>query len=112
MPHDHAIHQLIRTPCKVHHSDPGVTDEYGDNPVAMETVTDERCYLSQSSAGEDDNVEAERWEIYLLPTTDVDANDLIEVDGMMLEVWGMPWHVIDPVTGWRTHTEATVVRRR
>lgn len=112
MPHDHAIHQLIRVSCTVKHSEPGDVDEYGDHPVAVLTETTERCYIAQSSRAEEGDVEVERWRLYFLPHVQVDANDAVDVDGMVLEVLGNPWNVIDPVTGWRTHIEATAVRRR
>lgn len=112
MPHDHAIHQLIRVACTVAHNEPGTVDDYGDHPIATVTVTDERCYLTQSSRAEEDDVEIERWQVYFLPHTLLDANDMVDVDGMRLEVIGNPWNVIDPVTGFRTHIEATAVRRR
>lgn len=112
MPHDHAIHQLIRVTCTVHHSDPGVVDEYGDHPVAVIDSTEERCYLTQSTRAEADEVETERWHLYFLPDVLIDGNDSVDVDGMVLEVIGNPWVVIDPVTGFRTHIEATAVRRR
>jgi hypothetical protein len=112
VPHDHAIHQLIRVPCQVRHSEPGGMDEYGDHPIAVLTVTDERCYLTQSTRAEEGDVETERWQVYFLPWTDIDANDTVDVDGMALEVIGNPWKVIDPVTGYRTHIECTAVRRR
>jgi hypothetical protein len=108
---DHAIHQLIRTPCTVHHSDPGAVDEYGDHPIAVITDTTERCYLTQSVRGETDEIEHERWLMYFLPTTTVDANDSVTVGSLVLQVLGNPWVVIDPVTGYETHIEATLQRR-
>jgi hypothetical protein len=108
---DHAIHQLIRTPCVIHHSEPGAVDEYGDHPVSMVTDTTERCYIAQSTRGEADEVEIERWQMYFLPGTLVDANDTVTVAGMDLVLTGNPWVVVDPVTGYETHIEATVVRR-
>ena len=112
MPHDHAIHQLIRMPCTVHHSDPGTVDEYGDHPVTVVTDSSDRCYVTQSVRGETDLVEHERWQIYFLPHVLVDANDSVFVDGMEMQIVGNPWVVTDPVTGWRTHIEATAVRTR
>lgn len=112
MPHDHAIHQLIRVPCTVHHSDPGDVDPYGDHPIAVQTDSEVRCYLAQSSRAEDVDVEVERWLLYFLPDTVIDANDSVDVHGMTLQLLGNPWVVIDPVTGWLTHIEATAVRRR
>jgi len=111
VPHDHAIHQLIKMPCTIRHSDPGAADEYGDHPVSMVTETTERCYVAQSNRGEADEIEHERWQIYFLPYVLIDANDSVVVDGMTFEVLGNPWAVTDPVTGWRTHIEATAVRR-
>jgi hypothetical protein len=108
---DHAIHQLIRVPCTVHHADPGVVDEYGDHPLADVTTSEERCYVAQNTRGETDEVEHERWSIYFLPTTEVDANDTVDAHGMTLQILGNPWVVIDPVTGGLTHIEATAVRR-
>jgi len=112
MPHDHAIHQLMRVTATVNHAEPGTVDEYGDHPVATIDSSEERCYLTQSIRAEEGEVETERWHLYFLPSTQIDANDTVEVDGMVLEVIGMPWVVIDPVTGFRTHIEATAVRRR
>jgi len=108
---DHAIHQLIRTPCVIHHSDPGVTDEYGDQPIAVVTDTTERCYLAQSTRGETDEIEHERWTIYFLPSALIDANDAVSVQGLDLQVLGNPWIVVDPVTGYESHIEATMQRR-
>jgi hypothetical protein len=111
MPHDHAIHQLIKMACTVRHSDPGDVDEYGDHPVGVITETTERCYIAQSTRGENDDIETERWQVYFLPYVLVDANDSVFVDGMEMQILGNPWLVCDPVTGWRTHIEATAVRR-
>lgn len=110
--YDHPIHQLIRRTCTVHHSDPGVVDEYGDHPVTVIDSTTERCYLTQSRRAEEDTIEVERWNLYFLPSTAIDANDAVDVDGISLQVYGEPWIVSDPVTGWPTHIEATAVRRR
>ena len=110
--YDHPIHQLIRLPCVIHHSDPGAMDPYGDHPIAIQTDTAERCYLTQSRRAEEDEIEVERWHIYFLPSVQVDANDSVEVGGMVFEFYGNPWGVIDPVTGFPTHIEATMVRRR
>jgi hypothetical protein len=109
---DHAIHQLIRLPCQVNHSDPGAVDEYGDHPIVALTTTDERCYLAQSSRTETGEVEGERWQMYFLPSTTLDANDTVTVQGMDMQVVGNPWIVYDPVTLYPTHVEATVLRRR
>jgi hypothetical protein len=108
---DHAIHQLIRMPCVIHHSDPGAVDEYGDHPVSVVTDSTERCYLTQSTRTEADGIEVERWQIYFLPSTLVDANDSISMAGMNLQMSGNPWMVVDPVTGYESHIEATMVRR-
>lgn len=109
---DHPIHQFIRRPCVLNHQDPATADEYGDPPLAVIESTDERCYVTQSRRAEEDAVEVERWQVYLLPSTVVDANDTVDVDGMTLQLYGNPWTVYDPVTGWATHIEATAVRRR
>lgn len=87
-------------------------DEYGDHPVTVTDSTTERCYLTQSRRAEEDTIEVERWNLYFLPSTDIDANDAVDVDGLYLQVYGAPWTVYDPVTGWPTHIEATAVRRR
>ena len=108
---EHAIWQLIKVPCTVRHQDPGPVDEYGDHPIAMVTETSELCHPQQSARGETDEIEHERWHVYLRPPSVVDANDVIVVDGMTLEVDGAPWPVIDPLTGWRTHIETTAIRR-
>jgi hypothetical protein len=110
--YDHPIHQLIRRPCVLNHQDAAPADEYGDPPLAVLTSTDERCYVTQSRRAEEDAVEVERWQVYLLPSVSVDANDTVEVDGMVLELYGNPWVVHDPVTGWATHIEASAMRRR
>lgn len=103
---------MMKVACVVHHGTVGAADIYGDPPIAYDTTTDERCYLAQQSRAEDDGVEVERWSVYFLPSTDVDANDMVDVTGMRLQLLGSPWRVIDPVTGWETHIEATAVRRR
>lgn len=108
---DHAIHQLIRLACTLNHADPGAVDDYGDHPSTTVDSTTERCYLTQSRRAEEDEIEVERWQIYFLPTTNVDANDTVDVGGMHFEFYGSPWIVIDPVTGRPTHIEATMVRR-
>lgn len=109
--HDHPIHTFMVTPCVVHHSDPGTMDDYGDRPIATETSTDEVCYLWQSTRGETEEIEHERWQIAFKPNVALDANDSIDTRGMSLQVLGNPWVVIDPVTGWETHIEATVRRQ-
>lgn len=109
---DHAIHQLIRMPCVVHHQDPGAADVYGDHPLTEQSSTQERCYFAQATRTDEDQIEAERWLLYLLPSVAIDANDEVTVVGMRLAVWGNPWRVVDPVTGYETHIEATLVRRR
>jgi hypothetical protein len=101
----------MRIVCQLNHSDPGATDEYGDHPVGTVTTTDERCYVTQSRRAEEDEIEVERWQVYFLPSTLVDANDTLDVQGMFLQVYGAPWVVIDPVTGYETQIEATAVRR-
>jgi hypothetical protein len=108
---DHPIHQMIKDECTLHHAEPGVMDEYGDRPIATVTTTDERCYWAQSTASEADEIERERWRVYFLPDTVIDANDFIEYRGNEFYVWGNPWTVNDPVTDHPTHIEAAVVRR-
>jgi hypothetical protein len=98
-------------PCVVNHADPGAMDEYGDHPVATVTSSDERCYITQSRRAEENEIEVERWQVYFLPSTLVDANDTIDVQAMTLELFGNPWLVVDPVTGYETHIEAVAVRR-
>ena len=110
--HDHPIHRLMVIPCQVHHSDPGVVDEYGDHPIAVETTTDAVCYMWQSTRGEADEVEHERWQIVFKPGTEVDANDSVTVRGVLFQVHGNPWPVVHPVTGFETHIEATVRRHQ
>lgn len=107
----HPASTLMTIPCTVDHSDPGPADEYGDHPNAVVTTTNERCWLAQSTHGEEDLVETEKWAIYLPPTVDLDANDVIHVAGVTYYVLGAPWKVIDPLTTWPTHIEATVIRR-
>jgi hypothetical protein len=109
---DHAVHQLIRLPCTIRHSDPGAMDEFGDHPVTVVTETTERCYLTQTRRAEENEVEVERWQLYFLPYVLIDANDVVVVSGMEFEMFGNPWTVTDPVTGFPTHIEATAVRRR
>jgi hypothetical protein len=108
---DHAIHQLIRIPCVIHHSDPGDVDDYGDHPVSVVSDTSERCYIAQQARGETDEIETERWTMYFMPGVLIDANDSVTVHGMNLQVLGNPWMVTDPVTGYETHIEATLQRR-
>lgn len=108
--HDHPIHQLMVVPCQVHHADPGDVDEYGDHPIDTVTTTDERCYLWQSQRAERDELEREVWQIAFKPGVAIDANDAVTVRGQTLQVFGAPWVVVDPVTGWDTHIEATVRR--
>lgn len=110
---DHAIHQLIRMTCVVHHEEPDtVADPYGDIGLVTQTSSTERCHITQAARVEEDTIEVERWHLYFLPSVAIDANDMVDVDQMTLQVWGNPWYVTDPVTGWRTHIEATAVRRR
>lgn len=108
---DHGIHQFIRSECTLHHADPGAMDEYGDHPVETITTTTERSYWAQSTASEIDAIERERWQVYFLPSTVIDANDSLEYRGNEFFVYGAPWVVVDPVTGYDTHIEAVVVRR-
>lgn len=110
--HDHPIHRLMVIPCQVHHSDPGVVDEYGDHPIAIESSTDEVCYMWQSTRGEADEVEHERWQIVFRPGVAIDANDSVTVRGVTFQVHGNPWTVVHPVTGFETHIEATVRRHQ
>lgn len=100
------------TPVTINHRDPGMVDEYGDHPLALVTSTDTKGYLWQSTRGEEDQIEHERWQLALKPDVDLDANDEVLVAGMTMEVLGNPWVVIDPVTTHATHIEATVLRRR
>lgn len=106
-----AVEQLLKIPCQINHADPGAVDEYGDHPLSDVTTTDERCWMMQSTAGEDDLVETERWRFYLPPEVVLDANDSIVVDGATYYVLGNPWRVNDPVTGSHSHIEATAERR-
>lgn len=109
--HDHPIHRFMVVPCQVNHSEPGPVDEYGDHPIATVTTTDETCYLWQSTRGETDEVEHERWQLAFKPGVAIDANDSVVVQGMTLQVFGNPWIVADPLTGWQTHIEATARRQ-
>lgn len=102
---------LMTVPCTIDHSEPGAPDEYGNHPPATITTTNELCWLAQSSRGEEEIVEFERWNIYLPPTVVLDANDIIHVGTATYYVQGNPWKVIDPLTTATTHIEATVVRR-
>lgn len=109
---EHAIWQMINVPCVVRHSDPGVMDEYGDHPIEMVTESNEVCHHQQSSRGEADEIEHERWRLYFRPTVLLDANDQVVVAGMTLEVEGNPWRVVDPLTLFETHLEANAIRRQ
>lgn len=102
---------LMNIPCEVDHQDPGAVDEYGDHPLAAATTTTETCWLAQSTRGEDDLIEFERWLIYLPPEVALDANDAVRVEGVQYYVRGAPWRVRDPLTTQPTHIEATLVRR-
>jgi hypothetical protein len=110
-----AITALMTVPCVIHHTVASSRDEYG-NETTTETTSDERCWLAQSTRSEPgvDNVllEAERWVIYLPGEVVVDANDRIEIGADVFEVIGPPWTVIEPLTGWVDHIEATAERRR
>lgn len=110
---DHPIHQFFVTPVTVNHRDPDIPpDEYGDHPITTVTTSDHLGYLAQNTRGEDEQIEHERWSLYLRPDVDIDANDEVIAAGMTLEVHGNPWVVIDPVTAEPTHIEATVRRTR
>jgi hypothetical protein len=98
-------------PCSVEHTDPGVADEYGDHPPAVTSSSAARCWIAQSTRGEDEGVEFERWNIYFPPETTVDANDSIIVYGVTYYVLGNPWVVLDPLTATPSHIEATAMRR-
>lgn len=108
--YDHPIHGLMVIPADVHHSDPGTVDEYGDHPVAAVTTTTEMCWLWQTTRGETDEIEHERWSIAFKPTVALDANDSVTVQGGQFQVHGNPWLATDPLTGWHTHIEATLRR--
>lgn len=99
-------------PVTINHRDPGDVDEYGDHPPAVLSTTEHKGYLAQNSRGEDEEVERERWSLYLRPDAELDANDEVIAHGMNLELLGNPWLVVDPVTGYPTHIEATVQRRQ
>ena len=102
---------LMTVPCVVDHCEPGPADPYGDHPPAVLSSSDETCWLAQSTRGEDDRVETERWNIYFPPEVALDANDVVHVAGATYQLWGNPWKVIDPLTAAPTHIEATAVRR-
>lgn len=108
--HDHPIHRLMVVPCQVHHSDPGPVDDYGDHPLSTITSSDESCYLWQSTRGEADEIEHERWQVAFRPNVAIDANDSVTVRGVTYQVFGNPWVVTHPVTGFDTHIEATMRR--
>jgi hypothetical protein len=106
------VQWLMQVPCVVDHTDPGPVDEYGDHPPATLTTTNERCWLAQTLRGEEESVvETERWNLYLPPEVVVDANDVVHIAGDAYQVLGNPWRVVDPLTTWPTHIEATVIRR-
>jgi hypothetical protein len=105
------VETLLKIDCQVNHSDPGPADEYGDHPLATITTTNERCWMAQSARAEDELVETERWLVYLPPEVVIDANDSVVVGTETYYVFGVPWRVIDPVTGIRSHIEAVMERR-
>jgi hypothetical protein len=102
---------LMNIPCEVGHQEPGTADEYGNHPMGPTTTSIETCWLAQSTRGEDDLIEFERWNIYLPPEVTLDANDAVRVEGVQFYVRGAPWRVRDPLTGAPTHIEATLMRR-
>lgn len=109
---DHPIHQFFVMPVTINHRDTSDADEYGDLTLTVDSSTDHLGYLAQNNRGETDQIEHERWSLYLRPDAVIDANDEVIAAGMTLEVRGNPWVVIDPVTAEPTHIEATVQRRQ
>ena len=105
------IVSMLTVPCEVDHTDPGPPDEYGNHPATVTTTTTEKCWVAQSTRGEADFVETEKWHIYLRPDVTLDASDAVRVAGEDFYVLGAPWPVIDPLTQRTSHIEATLVRR-
>jgi hypothetical protein len=106
-----AITQMMTIPCQVDHTEPGPADAYGDHPPAVISSTNEHCWLAQSTRGEENQVEWERWNIYFPPTVVLDANDAVHIYGVTYYVLGNPWTVHDPLTVRPSHIEAMVIRR-
>lgn len=87
-------------------------DEYG-NPGEVTTTTTALCELQQTSRDEkqvDSAVTSETWNLYLVPTAEIDAGDRATVDGTPYDVIGPPWRARHPRSGEITHIEATVRR--
>jgi len=76
-----------------------IADEYGD-PTTSETLVDVPCHARQIKAEESaDDVESERWRIYIRPDgPDLKTSDLVDVLGMSFEIDGPPAVHMNPRT--------------
>lgn len=108
-----SLTQLINKPCSIISRSPGSTpNEFGWKDRA-ESVTSTVCEIQQDMADEnagDNDMSKTRWRIFFPVGTEIDADDVVSVDGLEYEVDGEAWAVRNPRTQTMSHVEANVVR--
>ena len=111
-----SLTQLINKPCSIISRSPGSTpNEFGWKDRA-ESVTSTVCYMEQNGqagANEhpgDNDMSDVRWTVIFPVGTEIDADDVVSVDGLEYEVDGEAWAVRNPRTQTMSHVEANVVR--
>lgn len=89
-----------------------VRDELGDPTVTTTTATVD-CWLHQvarSEHGDNNNVQDQRWALYVPAGTVLNGADRVTVEGATYEVDGPPWPAHNPRLRRVTHIEATLRR--
>lgn len=88
-------------------------DEYGDPTATTVTATKVDCWLHQvarTEHGDNNNVQDQRWALYVPPGTILNGSDRVTVEGVTYEVEGPPWPAHNPRLRRVTHIEATLRR--
>lgn len=102
---------LLNLPCVIERrTDSGATDRYG-SPRASVSEMETVCELQQRTRdepGDQGELSATDWRLYLPAGTDIDTSDTVIVDGIVFEVVGDPWQARNPRTRSQSHVEATL----
>jgi len=94
----------------VRRSASGVEDDYG-NEIPAETSIQTVCEFQQKARGEEDeNLASTQYMLFLPAGTDIDAGDVVVIEGLEYQMAGDPWFARDPESQTNSHVEATLVR--
>lgn len=110
------LSDLLNRPCTItRRSQSGTTDDYG-NDIPAETTVETVCELQQRDRRADSEPDLAGelsdtlWLLVLPAETDIDTGDVVEVDGLVYEMFGDPWLARNPRTGEESHVECTLRR--